>query len=99
MQTTKNPPKCPTGDGIAEFLKDWSDRKFEKLVKGRKVEETRFGLPRATTLLHFISVGRFPIFDSFVGIAMRRLCLPLPQNPTVPQYLKEFCSLFSAIAA
>ncbi len=101
MQAKRDQPKCPTDtdDAIAEFLNDWSERKFRKLVKGGQLQETRFGLPRASTLLHFISVGRFPIFDQFVRIAMGRLGSKVPQNLTAHQYLEKFCRTFAAIAA
>jgi hypothetical protein len=57
-----------------------------------------FGLSRATTLLHFISGGRYPIFDSRVRKAMTRL-LNCPVPKTGRWYLDSYRPLFSEVAA
>ena len=90
-------PKCPEESRVVDFLDDWSNRKYtDEYATGPR--EKRFGLSRATTLLHFISGGRFPIFDSRVRRAMTRL-LNSPVPNTVRWYLDSFCSFFSEIAA
>jgi hypothetical protein len=98
-QAASELPKCPEGSGVADFLDDWSNRKYTDEYASGPVEK-RFGLSRATTLLHFISGGFFPIFDSRVRKAMTRL-LNLNPNPvenTVRWYLDSYCSFFSEIA-
>lgn len=90
-------PKCPEESRLADFLDDWSERKYTDEYANGPVEK-RFGLSRATTLLHFISGGRFPIFDSRVRMAMTRL-LNAPVRNTVCWYLDSYCPLFSEIAA
>jgi hypothetical protein len=90
-------PECPEQSDIAGFLKDWSERTFVAGKKGDLVLRYRFGLSRATTLLHFISGGRYPILDSRVATAMIRLGSPIEE--TIDGYLNSFCPLFSEIAA
>jgi hypothetical protein len=67
-------------------------------VRGGKEKGKRFGLSFATALLHFISVGRFPIYDDLARKALCRLGSQLPSNMTVDAYLEKFCPLFSSIA-
>ena len=43
----------------------------------------RFGVPRATTLLHFVSGGRFPIIDSRVRRAIVKLLATTMFRPTL----------------
>lgn len=86
-----DPPGRPTNDGVAEFLQNWSDKKFNASKKNGMVQTKRFGLARATTLLHFISGGDFPIYDQFAGRGLRRLGGPaVPQPVTVRWYLAKF---------
>jgi hypothetical protein len=88
---------------ISRFLEDWSERRYTDEYEinpkraARKVVEKRFGLSRASTLLHFISGGRFPIFDSRVRRAMSRL-LDCPVRNTIRWYLDSYCPLFSKLA-
>ena len=97
MLTASELPKCPDDGRVAEFLDAWSDRKYTDKYKEGPVEK-RFGLSRTTTLLHFISGGRFPIFDSRVRRAMTRL-LNSPVPNTVRWYLDSYCPNFSEVAA
>jgi len=98
MQAASELPRCPDENRVADFLDNWSERKCRNEYRSGEVQQKRFGLSRATTLLHFISGGRFPIFDSRVRIAMTRLL-----NSSVPNkvrgYLDSYCPLFSEIAA
>src|SRR5215469_781487 len=78
------------------FLNDWASRKYTDAYNGREVLKT-FGLSRSTTLLHFISVGHHPIFDSCVRKAMNKpLGWRVPN--TIPWYVDVFRPLFSEIA-
>jgi hypothetical protein len=97
MEAKAQPPTCPAEDSIEHFLADWSEKKFwaGKKKDGRDLVH-RFGLSRATTLLHFISGGRYPILDSRVKAAMARLGSPI--DMTISGY-SSFCLLFSEIAA
>jgi hypothetical protein len=98
MQAKKELPMCPTQDRVAEFLNAWSEIKFSAGVEkktGRAVEK-RFGMSRATALLHFVSGGLYPIFDSRVAEAMNRLGSPV--GKTIDGYLTSFCRLFGEIA-
>lgn len=97
MMAAAELPKCPAERDVANFLDDWSERTYtENYAAIAKVK--RFGLSRATTLLHFISGGRFPIFDSRVRRAMNRL-LNSPVPNTVRWYLDSYCPLFARVAA
>lgn len=97
MQAASEAPKCPEGSELATFLNDWFNRKYTDNFANGPVRK-RFGLSRATTLLHFVSGGRFPIFDSRVRRAMTRL-LGSPVSNSVRWYLDSYCPLFSEVAA
>ena len=75
MQAKAEMPRCPEEGGISGFLRDWSERRFA----AGKDQIKRFGLSRATTLLHFISGGRYPILDARVLAAMTRLDSPVEE--------------------
>ncbi len=98
MQASAELPKCPQLSQVAAFLDDWAGRKYTDTYAAAKVAKKTFGLSRATTLLHFISGGRFPIFDSRVRRAMTRLLSSRVPN-TVRWYLDSYCPLFSEAAA
>jgi hypothetical protein len=96
MLASKEQPQCPIDSQVAAFLNDWGGREYtDEFASGPK--KKTFGLSRATTLLHFLSGGHFPIFDSRVRKAMKRLVCPVPNS--VPSYLHAYCPLFSEIAA
>ena len=95
MEAKAELPKCPETTGITAFLTEWSERKFA----AGKGQSKRFGLSRATTLLHFVSGGRYPILDSRVVTAMIRLGSPIADDWTIGGYLNSFCPLFSDLAA
>ncbi len=97
MQAASELPGCPEETDVAEFLDDWSSRKYTDEYRNGQVEK-HFGLSRTTTLLHFISGGRFPIFDSRVRRAMARLLTSQVPN-TVHGYMDSYCPLFSEVAA
>jgi hypothetical protein len=97
MQAKAQPPNCPEQSGLTRFLEDWSEKTFVAGKKGELVLRYRFGLSRATTLLHFVSGGRYPILDSRVATALSRLGSPVEE--TIDGYLNCFCPLFSEIAA
>jgi hypothetical protein len=97
MQAAKEMPVCPEETQVAAFLNDWSERKYTDHCWSR-TREKRFGLSRATTLLHFVSGGRVPIFDSRVRKAMARLLNCSVPNE-IPWYLDSYCPLIKEIAA
>ena len=90
-------PKCPEESEVAVFLEDWSNRAYTDIFKNGP-RKKHFGLSRATTLLHFVSGGRYPIFDSRVKTAFARL-LGRPKLPgTVSSYLDSYVPLFKELA-
>ena len=97
MQAASELPRCPRDAQAADFLDDWSQRKYKDVYRNGPINKP-FGLSRATTLLHFLSGGRFPIFDSRVRRAMSRLLNSRVPN-TVRWYLNSYYPLFSQIAA
>lgn len=97
MQAASELPRCPEETNVADFLDEWCGRKYTDEYPTGKVEK-HFGLSRTTTLLHFISGGRFPIFDSRVRRAMARLLKSRVPN-TVRGYLDSYCPLFLEVAA
>lgn len=96
-QAASELPKCPAESALTMFLNDWAGKKYTDTYKSGPVEK-KFGLSRATTLLHFISGARFPIFDSRVRRAITRLRSFHVPN-TVRWYLDSYCPLFSELAA
>jgi hypothetical protein len=98
MQAASELPGIPIDESrLARFLEDWSGRKYRDEYNNGVVREKRFGLSRTTTLLHFISGGRFPIFDSRVRRASALLGSSV--RNTVREYLELYCPLFLEIAA
>lgn len=89
-------PKRPEDSAISDFLTDWSQRSYTDLYRN-KSQTKHFGLSRATTLLHFLSGGRFPIFDGRVRRAIKRLLGSSAPN-TVSWYLDSYCKLFREVA-
>jgi hypothetical protein len=97
MQAAKEMPVCPEGTEVAAFLGHWSERKYNDHFTSRTMEK-HFGLSRATTLLHFVSGGRFPIFDRRVRKAIARLLNCNVPNE-IPWYLDSYCPLIKEIAS
>jgi len=84
------------GNGPAEFVRELAQPTYTSVRKGL-TSSKKFGLSRSTTVLHFLSGGEFPICDSRVRRAIRRLTGGRAPN-TVEWYLKAFRDLFQAIA-
>lgn len=82
---------------VEEFLNTWSEHLYpdasSKSVDGQK----RFGLSRTTALLHFMSAGKFPICDSRVRTAIRRLTNRRAPDE-VKWYLASYIPLFEDLA-
>ena len=90
-------PKCPQGKAIAAFLKDWSGREYtDNFESGPR--KKHFGLSRATTLLHFISGGQYPIYDSRVRTAIARLLDEPEMHNDVSSYLDSYIPRFEDLA-
>ena len=96
-QAAKESPKCPQESEVAGFLEDWSNRSYSDVFKNGS-RKKRFGLSRATTLLHFISGGRYPIFDSRVKTAIARLLDRPELSGTASSYLESYIPLFKKLA-
>jgi hypothetical protein len=97
-QAASKPPKCPEEERVGDFLEDWSNRKYTDKYKNGVVREKRFGLSRATTLLHFVSGGDYPIFDSRVKTAIARLLGRPELSGNVSSYLESYVPLFMELA-
>lgn len=98
MQAAQELPRCPNGGDVVASLDDWSERTYTGVFKKNRLVQKHFGLARATTLLHFVSGWRFPIFDSRVRRAIARLRGEHVPPNTVRWYLDSFCPLFSELA-
>lgn len=97
IQAAQELPQCPEDGDVEAFLDNWSGRTYTDEFLNKSVEK-HFGLSRATALLHFVSGGRYPIFDSRVKKAIARL-LNRPELPTtVKSYLDPFLRLFKELA-
>jgi len=97
MQAATELPRCPANEGVPGFLTHWSERVYRDEYANGTKRMKRFGLSRASTLLHFISGGRYPIFDSRVVAAVSRL-LDAPVDYSVRWYVHSYCRLFQEIA-
>src|SRR5205823_2829521 len=99
MQVKEELRTRPHEDTLESFLTHWSDKSF---VVGKKEDaqprKRRFGLSRATTLLHFITGGDYPIMDAIVVKALARLGSPVSNTEEASGYLNSFCPLFSELA-
>lgn len=80
---------------VPSFLEDWSNKTYRDEYVNRAVEK-RFGLSRASTLLHVLSGGKYPIFDSRVRRAFRRLTGESAQN-SGSWYLDSYIFFFSQL--
>src|ERR1700730_17392002 len=95
-QAAEELPRCPEESEVAAFLENWSNRAYTDIFKNGP-KKKHFGLSRATTLLHFVSGGRYPIFDSRVKTAIARL-LDHPELPgTINSYLDSYLPLFKEL--
>jgi hypothetical protein len=97
MRMAQEPPKLPSEDEVADFLDRWSSATYSDNFSSGKSVTKQFGLSRATTLLHFVSGGEYPIFDQRVRTAVARLSNSSVQN-TVLYYLNSLCPLFHELA-
>jgi hypothetical protein len=81
---------------LATFLRTWADRYYPD-TSSRSIDKMkRFGLSRATTLAHFMSVGKFPICDSRVRVAIGRLC-SIRTPDEVRWYLQSYLPIFEEL--
>lgn len=97
MQAAAQLPRCPADQGILTFLEEWSERRYQDQYASGTTRVKRFGLSRASTLLHFISGGHYPIFDSRVVAAVSHL-LNSPMDYTVGSYMDSYCPTFQRLA-
>ncbi len=99
MEAASELPQCPTDSGAAGFLSDWSERRYDDVHASGKRRNKCFGLSRATTLLHFLSGGRYPILDSRVRTALSRLLGKTQREATPKSYLESYVPLIEEVAA
>ena len=96
-QVASELPTCTEESLVAAFLKEWSERAYTDIYKTVPVRK-RFGLSRATTLLHFVTGGRYPIFDTRVRAAIARL-LDRPEiSGTLGSYMDSCLPVFRELA-
>jgi hypothetical protein len=57
----------------SRFLTDLAEMQYEKTARGGHLTEARFGLSRATYVLHVFSRGNYPIYDRWTHCAMYQL--------------------------
>ena len=96
-QAAEELPRCPEENEVVAFLEYWSGREYTDIFKNGS-KKKRFGLSRATTLLHFVSGGRYPIFDSRVKTAIARLLARPELAGTIGSYLDSYIPLFKELA-
>lgn len=84
-------PERPALDerSLREFLKNWSTRTYSDTFRNGVSRTKQFGLSRATTLLHFLSGGVYPIFDARVRVAIGRLKGTREINYSLDAYFGE----------
>jgi hypothetical protein len=97
MEAAEKRPKCPRESEVSSFLNEWSEKTYTDVFPNKSVLK-HFGLSRATTLLHFVSGGRFPICDGRVRTATARLLDCRLPPYTVGWYLDSYCPLFAKLA-
>jgi hypothetical protein len=90
-------PPCPDESEIAQFLTKWSDSEYIDQFKSGP-RKKHFGLSRATTLLHFLSGGKYPIFDSRVKTAVARLFCEPELPGTVEAYVERLLPAIEELA-
>jgi hypothetical protein len=94
MEISRQMPSYLEG-GETDLLNYWSERAYTDSFPSFS-RKKRFGLSRATTLLHFVSGGRYPIFDARVREAIVRLGCPRPEE-SVGYYMQTYAPLFEEI--
>ena len=81
---------------LGTFLVNWADRLYPDTSSRSANKMKRFGLSRATTIAHFISAGQFPIYDSRVRTAIKRLrSVSAPDE--VGSYLNSYIPIFEEL--
>ena len=90
MEAAETLPRCPGESRVATFLTDWPEKVYRDEYTNGTKQNKRFGLSRESTALHFISAGRYPIFDSRVVAALSRL-MRSPVTYSVGAYMDSYC--------
>jgi hypothetical protein len=96
MEAAKELPGAQI-ENVHSFLTEWSGRAYRDRFPSRTVLK-RFGVPRATTLLHLMSGGKYPIFDARVRLAFKRLT-GQPPGKSVEWYLSSYVPFFAQVAS
>jgi hypothetical protein len=98
MQAANELPGTQTERVVApNLLAEWSSKTYIDEFPRRTVRK-RFGLARATTILHVLSGGQYPILDSRVRRAFKRLTGANAYDK-VDWYLGSYVPFFSQIAS
>jgi hypothetical protein len=97
MQAAVELPREPRTNDLPVFLAQWAERTSHYVYRGGKSSTKRFGLSRASALLHFISGGKYPIFDSRVIAALTHLLGRAPEY-TIGWYVESFCQIIADMA-
>lgn len=96
-------PNCPEEDNVIGLLECWSKKAYiDQYPNGQNPNgqiRKQFGLSRATTMLHFLSGGRYPILDSRVRKAISRLRGRSVPSATPKKYVEFYCPVISKVAA
>ena len=93
LAANKEPPLC-CPQNISAFLAEWSEKRYHwQCWSG--IRTPRFGLSRATALLHFLTSAKYPIFDSRARMAMSDLAKQSLLDD-IQSYWK-YCDLFQRL--
>jgi hypothetical protein len=99
MQASSQLPGIRITDDLAarEFLIAWTTKTYRNFYRNGLEREPKFGLSRASTLLHLVSGGNFPIFDSNVRRAVKRLTGRSAKKDDIEWYLCSYRQLFQHV--
>jgi hypothetical protein len=90
--------RCPDELGIRDFLDTVSQMEYtDQYASGPRTKQ--FGFSRATTILHFLSVGMYPIFDSRVAIAVLHISDLRPRKDGSLWYVERFLPYYHSLAS
>jgi len=91
-------PTCPSDNEVRTFLDFWTKEECHFQRSSRTITK-HFGVPRSATLLHFLSGGRWPIYDSRANRGVACLLGQDESEISVENYLNFYCPVFKEIAA
>ena len=95
-ELANNPPVCPVHEEVEAFLEELSQREYTDKYSSGLSRKKHFGLSRATTVLHFLSSGHYPILDSRVWTAVGLLAGPR-MSESSKSYVADFLPFFDSL--